>query len=58
MRVLILDMSRKDWLESLFVLKEYFPFGIHILVCEMVWSLPKNQESMYVQPERADSEAS
>ena len=55
-RVLIVDMTRGDWLEALFVMKEYFPFGIPILMTEMVWNLPKSKESeMYVQPHREDS---
>lgn len=39
-KVLLIDMMRSDWTDIFFVLKEHMPFGIHILICEQVWSMP------------------
>lgn len=33
-RVLVVDMTREDWVRALFLLKEHFPFGVHIFICE------------------------
>ena len=41
-------MQRKDWQDLLAILKEQMNFGILIVMCEQVWSLPENKENVYM----------
>jgi hypothetical protein len=43
-QVLILDMSRKDWIDLLAMLQDQIPFGLHIFMCEQVWRLPETKK--------------